>query len=412
MNEDIYNEDIDDEETDEEFYEAIYTYVMAIYALTYILNQILNMMRDEHIEGPLTRRRIISRGYDYIHKALNDDPAIFRQVYRMYPDVFRKLCTIIREKTPLKDTRFICVEEMLASFLQIVGQNARYCVIRNTFGRSQFATSENFHKVLKALNSLAPDMMARPGSTVPAKIRESTRFYPYFKDCIGAIDGTHIPAMVRGRDVSSYRDRHGNISQNVLAACNFDLEFMYVLSGWEGSAHDSKVLNDALTRRNGLKVPQGKYFLVDCGFPNRRKFLAPYRGVRYHLQDFAGHGNDPENEKELFNLQHASLRNVIERIFGVFKSRFTIFKSAPPFSFKAQAELVLACAALHNFLRKECRSDEFPVEPTDESSSSSSVLPNHEDNNYEPIVQTQEQEREDANLWRTSIGSNMWRNAT
>ena len=63
--------------------------------------------------------------------------------------------------------------------------------------------------------------------------------------------------MVKGRDVSSYRNHHGKISQNVLVACNFDFEFIYVLSGWEGSAHDSKVLNDALSRRNGLKVPQG-----------------------------------------------------------------------------------------------------------------------------------------------------------
>jgi hypothetical protein len=101
----------------------------------------------------------------------------------MYPDVFRNLCMIIREKTPLVDTRFICIEEMLASFLQIVGQNARYCIIRNTFGRSQFAASENFHKILKALNSIAPDLMAKPTSSVPAKIRESTRFYPYFKVC-------------------------------------------------------------------------------------------------------------------------------------------------------------------------------------------------------------------------------------
>jgi hypothetical protein len=69
--------------------------------------------------------------------------------------------------------------------------------------------------------------------------------------------------MVRGRDVSSYRDRHGNISQNVLAACNFDLEFMYVLNGWESSTHDSKLLNDALTRRNGLKVPQGKSLIFN-----------------------------------------------------------------------------------------------------------------------------------------------------
>nr|XP_028960010.1 uncharacterized protein LOC108175249 [Malus domestica] len=98
--------------------------------------------------------------------------------------------------------------------------------------------------------------MVKPGSTVPTKIRESTRFYPYFKDSIGAIDGTHIPAMVSGSEVASYRDRHGKITQNVLAACNFDLEFLYVLSGWEGSAHDSKVLDDAVSRTNRLKVPE------------------------------------------------------------------------------------------------------------------------------------------------------------
>ncbi|VFQ61750.1 unnamed protein product [Cuscuta campestris] len=102
-------------------------------------------------------------------------------------------------------------------------------------------------------------MMVKSGFAVPSKIRVNTRFYPYFKDCIGAIDGTHIPAMVNGRQVSSYRNRHGIQSQNVLAACNFDLEFIYVLSGWEGSAHDSKMLNDALCRRNGLEVPQAMW---------------------------------------------------------------------------------------------------------------------------------------------------------
>ncbi|XVF55874.1 hypothetical protein PTKIN_Ptkin06aG0071600 [Pterospermum kingtungense] len=178
----------------------------------------------------------------------------------MYPNVFLKLSNIIREKTPLQDTRYICVEEMLAAFLLIVGQNSRYCLVRKTFGRSHFTASKCFNNILKALNTIAVDMMAKHGSTVPEKIRESTRFYPYFKDCIGAIDGTHIPAMVIGRDKSSYHNCHGIISQNVLAACNFDLEFMYVLSGWEGSAHDSKVLSDALLRRNGLKVPQGIIF--------------------------------------------------------------------------------------------------------------------------------------------------------
>ncbi|KAG6536181.1 hypothetical protein ZIOFF_001230 [Zingiber officinale] len=79
-----------------------------------------------------------------------------------------------------------------------------------------------------------------------------------------------------------------------------------------------------------------------------------------------------ENTKELFNLRHASLRNAIERIFGIFKSRFKIFKTAPPFPYTTQEELVLACARLHNFLRRKCHSDEFSIELDNEVPSSSS----------------------------------------
>lgn len=49
-------------------------------------------------------------------------------------------------------------------------------------------------------------------------------------------------------NATSYLNQKGKISQNLLTSCNFDLNFLYVLSGWEGSAHDSKVLSDALTR--------------------------------------------------------------------------------------------------------------------------------------------------------------------
>ncbi|KAH6802699.1 nuclease HARBI1-like protein [Perilla frutescens var. frutescens] len=332
------------------------------------------------------------------------DPQSFRQLCRMYPDAFMKLCSIIRDKINLEDTRHICVEEMVTTFLIIVGHNDRYCNVRQRFGRSHFTTSQNFNKTLKTLNTIAPDMMVKPSTAIPAKIQESTKFMSFFKDCIGAINGTHIPAMVRGREVSSFCNCHGMQSQNVLAACNFDLQFIYVLSGWEGSAHDSKLFLDALSRRNGLQVPQGKYFLVDCVFANRRQFLAPLCGVRYHLKDFGGQGRHPRNASELFNLRHASLRNVIERIFGVLKSRFTIFKTTPPFTFQTQAELVLACAGLHNFLRKECRSDEFPVKYEGDQD-----LPplNMEEENVEWLSQSQLQQRTKANTWRMSIANAM-----
>lgn len=64
----------------------------------------------------------------------------------------------------------------------------------------------------------------------------------------------------------------------------------------------------------------------------------------------------------LFNLRHIFVRNVVERIFGTFKLRFTIFRYALSISYKIQAEVVLPCAGLHNFFLKECRFDEFLVE--------------------------------------------------
>jgi len=80
--------------------------------------------------------------------------------------------------------------------------------------------------------------------------------------------------------------------------------------------------------------------------------ITPYRGVRYHLKEYSRKG--PQNAKELFNLQHSSLRNVIERTFGVLKKRFLILGSGtePHYDVDTMTKIVLACCILHNFLRR------------------------------------------------------------
>ena len=60
------------------------------------------------------------------------------------------------------------------------------------------------------------------------------------------------------------------------------MKFVYVLAGWEGSASDSRVLRDAMSRDDAFTVPNGKYYLVDAGYTNGPGFLAPYRSTRYH----------------------------------------------------------------------------------------------------------------------------------
>jgi hypothetical protein len=74
---------------------------------------------------------------------------------------------------------------------------------------------------------------------------------------VGAIDGTHVPAYVPIEIQGKFRGKKEGTTQNVLTTITFDLKFIYVLAGWEGSAHDSRVLDDALSRPSGLKIPEG-----------------------------------------------------------------------------------------------------------------------------------------------------------
>ena len=52
----------------------------------------------------------------------------------------------------------------------------------------------------------------------------------------------------------------------MLATITFDLKLCYVLAGWEGSAHDSRVLDDALHRSRGLKIPEGIIGILSLSF--------------------------------------------------------------------------------------------------------------------------------------------------
>ena len=55
--------------------------------------------------------------------------------------------------------------------------------------------------------------------------------------------------------------------------------------------------------------------------------------------------------KELFNLRHAQLRNVIERIFGALKRKFPIVDLISPYSLPTQTGLTVAYSAIFNFNR-------------------------------------------------------------
>ncbi|XP_075658889.1 uncharacterized protein LOC142628730 [Castanea sativa] len=335
----------------------------------------------------IIRQPRVNRDYEregFISDILHRGDARCSFMIRMRLVAFYELCRILVERNLVRETIYMPVTEQVLMFLHIIGHNVRFRVVAARFHRSIETTYRYFKIVLKAVLQLYRHVVRLSENSTPPEIRNSRRFYPYFKDCVGAIDGTHVRASVPIEIQGRFRGRKGGTTQNVLAAISFDLRFTYMLAGWEGSAHDSRILNDALSRPRGLTIPEGKYYLGDAGYRNRPGILSPYRSVRYHLKEFSDH--PPENAKELFNLRHSSLRTTIERGFGVIKKCFRVLDAEPFCSFNTQVDVVLACGVIHNHIMGVDPNDPIMQAETCETESSDRVQPSRR----EALVESRE----------------------
>ncbi|CAL1411710.1 unnamed protein product [Linum trigynum] len=199
--------------------------------------------------------------------------------------LFQNFCQLLVAEGGLKPTRNVDIDEMVYTFLRTISQNEKNRTLRLNLRRSGETISRSIHRVLKAVLRLNNMLMKKP-MPIPDNCTNSR--WKHFKKCLGALDGTHIDVRPLKEHRTRYRDRKGHLSINVLGVCTPNLEFIYCLFGWEGSAHDGRVLRDALSRQNGLTVPAGYYYLCDAGYASSPGFLTPYRGQRYHLKEWGG----------------------------------------------------------------------------------------------------------------------------
>ncbi|XP_023737574.1 protein ANTAGONIST OF LIKE HETEROCHROMATIN PROTEIN 1-like [Lactuca sativa] len=229
------------------------------------------------------------------------------------------------------------IDEQVAIFLHIIAHNVKNRVMIGRFQHSGETISIIVSRVCNAEIRLHPHLLKKPE---PVTENSTDQRWKWFKNCLGALDGTHIKCLVPLKDKPKYRTRKNDIATNVLGVCSQDMQFIYVFPGWEGSATDGRVLQDALLRPHGLKVPRPCYYLVDVGYTN-------------------GEGHQPTTPKELFNMRHSSARNVIERCFGILKARWGILRDNSYYPIDLKNKIIMACCLLHNYIRQEMTTDPF-----------------------------------------------------
>ncbi|XP_057760796.1 uncharacterized protein LOC130981201 [Arachis stenosperma] len=145
----------------------------------------------------------------------------------------------------------------------------------------------------------------------------------------------------------------------------------------------------------------GNYYLVDAGYTNGPGFLAPYRGTRYHVREWAQGACAPRNYQEYFNRVHSSARNIIERCFGLLKKRWSILRSLSFYPLKTQSQIIIACCLLQNFIRKSMEMD-----PKEEGSILDEFMPDG-DEEQDGMIDVVENTNEWTH-WRDNIATEMY----
>jgi hypothetical protein len=166
----------------------------------------------------------------------------YKWVIKIY--VFIYLCKKLKEIYHLRGIRKLTIEEFVAIFFEYFRHKFGNRIVQESFQHSGETVNRYFTRVLMAVSRMTIDIINpidREFRDVPSKIRNDDRYCPYFKDCIEAIDGTHVPVKISPSKQIPYIGRKGTSTQNVITVCNFHICFTFIWTGWEGTVHDTRI---------------------------------------------------------------------------------------------------------------------------------------------------------------------------
>lgn len=122
-------------------------------------------------------------------------------------------------------------------------------------------------------------------------------------------------------------------------ACNSKMQITDIVPRWSGNTHDAFIWKySSLRELMRTEIPPNNFLLGDSGYPLEPWLLTPY--VR-----------PTSPSEEIFNRKHIQCRNVIERCFGLLKSRFkALHRTGGTLCYTPEkvCKIITACAVLHN----------------------------------------------------------------
>ncbi|KAJ8406857.1 hypothetical protein AAFF_G00297730 [Aldrovandia affinis] len=232
-----------------------------------------------------------------------------------------------------------------------------YRLVSRSFNIPRSTVHEMVHRVTKKLLKLKNRVIHFPSHADLENIGNGFAQLagsPAFSRVVGSIDGCQVRVKPPSADAQCYLNRKLFYSVQLQAVCDHQGMFLDIFTGYPGSVHDTRVLKNSPLYTQQLYPPEGFCILGDGGYPCLSAPIAlitPYKEpVRLVVA-------------RRFNHRHAKARSIIERSFGIMKTRWRsiFFKSLevkPTFA----PEVIACCTILHNI----CVSNGDIMEPAEE----------------------------------------------
>ncbi|XP_062409995.1 uncharacterized protein zgc:113227 [Sardina pilchardus] len=278
--------------------------------------------------------------------------------FRVSPETFDYMCRRLGRTIGKMDTNYrlcIPVRKRVAIAIWKLATNSEYRTISHLFGVGISTVLNSVKDFCDAvIKVLLPVHLPVPDET---KFEEMATFFSErwgVPQCVGAIDGSHIPIIAPEDYASDYFNRKGWHSVVLQGVVNGKGQFWDVCVGFPGSVHDARVLKQSeLWERLGdgqilnthtvnISGHDTGYFLIgDPAYPLQRWLMKPFSDTGRLT---------PEQQR--FNYRISSARSVVETAFGRLKGRWRCLMKRNDCKIEMVKKMVLTCCVLHNMCEK------------------------------------------------------------
>ena len=300
----------------------------------------------------------------------------------MQQSTFSYLCeklrpAIIRQNTHLR--KAISVEQRVAITLWCLATPCEYRTVAHLFGVARSTVCTIVHYTCLAItNSLLKIYISFPTGESLKTVINGFEHKWGFPQCVGAIDGCHVPISAPLMNHTDYYNRKGWYSMIIQAIVDHDYIFRDICVGWPGSVHDARVFANSLIYKKiteeklldnvGNRTILGRQIqpclVGDSAYPMHTWLVKPFN-----------FNSSLTAKQKHFNYRLSRARIVVENAFGRLKARWRRLMKRNDMSTEHIPTVITACCILHNIceIHGEYFNDSWLADNTEYEQPSSSM---------------------------------------